>query len=173
MPYDFILALDPSGSYTEGKGTTGWCVFDTKGKKLTLGGFLTATSYDKMEIYWHAHLDLIQEYYKRYGKRMIIVIEDYLLYATKAQDQINSKMETPKLIGILQHYCWLKQIPYHMQTASEVKTRWTDEILEHKGYIKHKGRNCIVPESGDILNKHSRDSVRHAVHYATFKNKEA
>lgn len=172
MNYELILSLDPSGSFTEGKGTTGWCIFHTIENQITLGGCLKADHYDKMEVYWDQHLSLIHKYYKRYGDKMIVVIEDYLLYASKATDQINSRMETPKLIGILQHYCWQRQIPYHMQMASEVKSRWTDEILAHKKYLSKKGRVFIIPSTGEVLNQHCKDAIRHAVHYATFRNKE-
>ena len=30
----YVLALDPSGAYKEGKGTTGWCLFDNETKQI-------------------------------------------------------------------------------------------------------------------------------------------
>ncbi len=33
--YKYVLALDPSGNYNEGKGTTGMCLFDTSLMKTT------------------------------------------------------------------------------------------------------------------------------------------
>ena len=126
-----------------------------------------------MEDYWHEHIRLIEKYKELYGTKMIVVIEDYLLYANKAQEQTNSRMETPKLIGILQHFCWLCDLDYYMQTASEVKTRWTNDILAHSGYIVVKNRGHAMPNKPDVLiNRHCLDSIRHAVHYKTFKNKE-
>ena len=74
-------------------------------------------------------------------------------------------METSKLIGIIQLWCYNHNIPYAMQLAATVKSRWTDEILHYKGYLKKSGLRYTVCE-------HTRDSMRHAVHYATFKNKE-
>ena len=170
MNYDFVLALDPSGAYTEGKGTTGWCVLESAAKKITKGGSLTAISYPAKESYWEAHVRLIDRFYGQYDKRLIVVIEDYLLYENKAGSQINSRMETCKLIGILQHHCFINHIPYTMQLAGEVKNRWTNDILAHKKYITYKQRTLILPATKEPLNRHSIDAVRHAVHFDTFKN---
>ena len=72
-------------------------------------------------------------------------------------------METSKLIGILQHWCYTHGIPYYMQPAGLVKKRWADDILVHKGYLKKKGNRYEVCE-------HTRDSMRHALHFANFRN---
>ena len=167
-----VLAIDPSGSYFEGKGTTGWCVFNALDDKVIIAGHICASSYDTKEMYWNAHLQLLDKYIDRYNDECIIVMEEYLLYANRAQDQINSKFETPKVIGIMQHHLFTKNIPYVMQLARTVKDRWSNEILHHKGYIKIKGKHYIVPETEDVIDRHCLDSIRHAVHFATFKNKE-
>jgi len=170
--YGFILALDPSGSFHEGKGTTGWCVIDATENTITASGRLSAKKYNTMEAYWDAHLDLIQKYKTKYNSNLIVIIEDYLLYAHKAKTQINSKMETCKLIGILQHSCGMSGPPYKMQTASEVKNRWSDKILLYKGYLQKKGRFFIIPLSQKRADKHCRDAIRHGVHFNTFRNKK-
>ena len=164
-----ILALDPSGSFYEGKGTTGYCVYDTRKKTFITCGSIFAKHFRTMEEYWDAVIQLIITTKNQYPD-MMLVCEDYLLYATKLQDQINSRMETPKLIGVIQHHCWRYQIPYYMQTAAEVKNRWTDKILVYKGYIKPYRRGYL-PTSGDTTTytHHSLDAIRHAIHYATFK----
>lgn len=170
--YKIILALDPSGSFYEGKGTTGWCVLDALRMKFITCGSIFAKHYVSAEEYWDEILKLIREVSDNYPGQVIVVCEDYLLYATKLKDQINSRMETPKLIGVIQHYCYIKHIPYYMQTAAEVKKRWTDEILMFKKYIKPY-RKGYRPTTGitDTYTYHSLDAIRHAVHYATFKNK--
>lgn len=172
MPYEFILALDPSGSYNEGKGTTGWCVLECAKNEITLADSFTARSYKYMETYWQAHLDLIKKYHDRYGKKLVIVIEDYMLYKTRASSQINSRMETCKVIGIMQHYCYMHRIPYEMQLAATVKKRWSDEILEHKRYLIKHGTKHKLPHAKTILNGHAKDAIRHAVHFQNFKRKE-
>jgi hypothetical protein len=172
MKSKFILALDPSGAYYEGKGTTGWCVYNCDMSCISLAGFIEAKHYDTRLGYWDKHLALLRKFVERYKNQLHIVIEDYRLYASKASNQINSSMETCKLIGILQYFCEANQIPYTMQLASEVKTRWTDAILFHKNLIVHTKRKCTLPDKKTEVNKHARDAIRHAVHYATFKNKE-
>lgn len=170
--YPLILALDPSGSFYEGKGTTGWCLMDALTLQFISCGSIFAKNFKTMEDYWKAIIDLIGEVVHDHPGQVIVVCEDYLLYASKTQDQINSRMETPKLIGCIQYYCYHSRIPYYMQTAAEAKKRWTDEILIHKHYIKPHGRG-YMPTTGfnKTYTHHSLDAIRHAVHYATFKNK--
>ena len=171
MKYKFILAIDPSGSYIEGKGTTGWCVFNVLDDMVTILGNIEATKYNCAESYWDQHLKLINEFKERYQDRFTVVMEDYLLYANKALDQVHSRMETPKLIGIIQHHCWVNHINCEIQTASQVKTRWADEILNHKKYIQKRGNRYYIPGCKQFINRHCKDAIRHAIHYATFKNK--
>jgi hypothetical protein len=60
-----------------------------------------------------------------------------------------------------------------MQLATEVKKRWTDEILYFKKYIIKVGKTYCLPQNVKAkAHKHCRDSIRHAVHYATFKNEK-
>lgn len=167
----YLLALDPSGSFYEGKGTTGYCVLDTKKNVFIICGSLFAKDYHCAEAYWNAVIDLIRYYKNRYKEQVMVVCEDYLLYANKLQDQINSRMETCKLIGAIQLFCYKRNIMYYMQTASEVKLRWSDKILLFKNYIKPYRRGYL-PTTGttDTYTHHTLDAIRHAVHYATFKN---
>lgn len=171
--YKYVLGLDPSGSFHEGNGTTGWCLFDATTNEIIDRGNLDAENYEEMEAYWDAHISLIRDKTILCDKNVIIVIEDYILYAAKLDSQINSRMETPKLIGILQHYCWLADIPYYMQLASEVKNRWTNEILLHKKIIyKNRAKFYIDAACTVLINRHCIDAIRHAVHYNTFRNKK-
>ena len=98
------------------------------------------------------------------------MIEDYILYESRASNQINSHMETPKLIGVIQHFCWQNNVPYKMQLATEVKKRWADSILHYKGIIAHKQKKIILPNSNTIIDRHCLDAIRHGIHFATFKN---
>lgn len=168
--FEFILAFDPSGSFYEGKGTTGWCIMEAEANKITKIGNISADKYKQVEAYWQAHITLIQELKQKYKNRMTVVIEDYLLYGDKASTQINSRMETSKIIGIIQYHCFLQQIPYSMQTAGQVKNRWKDFILQHKGYLKLHKKKLILPSTKEQIDKHCKDAIRHAVHFNTFKN---
>lgn len=171
MTYKFILSLDPSGNFTEGKGTTGWCLFNTSDNKVIKAGSISALDFECKEDYWNYHLKHINKM-KKDHKSLIVVMEDYLLYASKANDQINSRMETPKLIGIIQLHCHSQNIPVFMQKASEVKTRWTNAILHHKEYITEYKRGYVIPNNKEKIDRHCLDSIRHAVHYSNFRNKE-
>lgn len=169
--HKYILALDPSGSFYEGKGTTGWCMFDVKANKFIACGSLFAKDYNSAEEYWQSVIDIIDYWNRLTRHHTMLVCEDYLLYASKLSDQINSRMETCKLIGAIQLHCHNKNIPYYMQTAAEVKTRWSNKILEYKGYIKPY-RRSYIPTSGstETYTHHTLDAIRHAIHYHTFKN---
>jgi len=168
----YVVGFDPSGNWHEGKGTTGWCVFSAEDKQIIRIGELSAATFPTPEEYWNEHLKLIYDCCDRYGvDNIVIVIEDYLLYASKAKEQTNSRMETPQLIGLIKHHCWDRDIPYVTQPAAEVKKRWSNDILHYKKYIVKKGRGYALPTNQKVLSRHSIDSIRHAVHYATFKNK--
>ena len=171
MNFAHILAIDPSGNFEEGKGTTGTCLFNCMSNKIEFTHDIRASAYASKEDYWQAHLDYIARIHLE-RPETIIVIEDFTLDPRRALQQSHSKMETPKLIGILQLYCQQNNIPYKMQRAVEVKNRWADHILEFKGYISKINRMHYIPGEDKPMSRHCKDAIRHAVHYATFYNKE-
>ena len=166
-----ILALDPSGAFEEGKGTTGWCMLKDDRTFVNID-HISAKDFATDMDYWKAHIDLIRIHHNVYENNMVVVIEDYLLYATEALSQINSRFETVQLIGVIRYFCSQNNITLVIQQASQVKSRWANTILEHKGFIVKKGRSFYIPGTTHIINRHELDAVRHAMHYATFKNKE-
>lgn len=165
-----VLAIDPSGAYFEGKGHTGWALFETDGEQqrnLLDFGCITADKYSSLPDYYHAVSNLIKP-------GMIVVIEEFMLYATQAKSQINSRMETSKFLGYLQMYCYDHGNKVCMQTASEVKKRWADHILEHKGILQQSNGTVIKfwYALGRQTNDHERDAIRHGMHFCTFKAKK-
>lgn len=156
-----ILAMDPSGAFIEGKGTTGYSVwaYNEGNYKLLNIGQIAATDYNTAPEYYSAHLELLHQI-----KPDTLVIEDYLLYAHKAKQQIGSKMETPKLIGVIEQECFKLNIGIVVQKAADVKTRWNDDILVYKGILEVQGNHYNI---GNIksVSKHIRDSIRHGIHY--------
>lgn len=171
MKYKYVFAFDPSGNFTEGKGTTGWVLMDWK-ENLLERGYIKASDYDCAEAYWRAHVDLIYKYNRLYKNQVIIVMEDYVLYRDRSLDQTNSKMETCRLIGVLQYHCWKLRQPYSMQLAASVKHRWADELLCREGLLYRKGSKFVDVKSGkDISLVHTRDAYRHAIHYVITRNK--
>lgn len=162
----YILAIDPSGNHKEGKGTTGWCLLDVKTNKIAKYGVIKASTYKTQLEYWDAHIELIDSLT---GYKPDIVIEDYLLYITRAQSQINSRLETPQLIGVLKYELYKRGITVNLQTAMQVKTRWTNDILVNKGYLVKVGNKYSI--AGVIIVDHIQDAIRHAVHFKTFTNR--
>lgn len=59
MNYHHILAIDPSGNFEEGKGTTGSCLFDAKLNAVRCFNDIHASEFDTKEHYWQYHLDYI------------------------------------------------------------------------------------------------------------------
>lgn len=170
--YEYILALDPSGSYTEGKGTTGYVLINAD-EKLIETGALSAKHYKCAEEYWDAHAALIKYFHEKYKKNLIVIIEEYILYRERSRNQTNSKMETCRLIGVIQHTCWKLKQDYSMQLAAAVKTRWSDELLQREQIIyKSNGSFYHTASNKSLKLKHIRDAFRHAIHYAVCKNKE-
>jgi len=169
---DLVIAIDPSGSFSEGKGTTGLArlllVEDEIIRIET--DYLEAKNFSSATAYWSSHLKYIAEQIEDYGS-VHVVMEDYRIYGGKAKSQINSSMETVRLIGIIQMYLADMKIPCTLQMAVEAKTRWTNEILVHKGFIVPEGRpgQFALAVGRKHLNKHCMDALRHGVHYITFK----
>lgn len=158
-----ILALDPSGNFTEGKGTTGWSLFDENFNVIACGQKL-AINYECKEEYWASIIELISKL-----KPDRLVVEDFLLYATKSNSQINSRFETPKLIGIIELYAYKNKLPITLQRAVDVKERWKDDILVNKNIISKNNNRYYA--GGVMISEHVRDSIRHGAHYIKYKLK--
>lgn len=167
---DAVIVLDPSGSFKEGKGTTGIITMQLYEDGMYLKpACLYAKDFKTQTAYWNAHLKFIAEYMRTNGlKNVHLVVEDYLLYGDKAVSQTNSRMETSQLIGVIKNYAYERNIPIIMQTAAQVKRRWTNDILAHKGYLKPVGKRWSLP-GNHMLNRHQLDALRHGIHYYTFK----
>ena len=170
MKYKYILGVDPSGNFNEGKGTTGFCLYSAEKDSVLETKSIHAETYKSQHDYWHAVLMYVMNNAYKH-KNIIVVMEDYTLYATKANSQINSRMETPKLIGVIEYYCEECEIPVVLQPAHLVKNRWTNDILVHKGYILKVSRQLRTIKN-KLIDRHAVDAIRHAVHYGTFRNKK-
>lgn len=161
----YVLAFDPSGAYKEGQGTTGWVLFDIETQKVLKFGAIKASNYSCQFKYWDAHIALIDGLS---GFQPNIVIEDYLLYGLQAQAQINSRLETPQLLGIIKYETYKRGLMCYIQTAQQVKTRWNDEILLNKGYIHKDGMFYSMAHTR--VSDHVRDALRHALHFMTYNS---
>ncbi len=172
MKYNYILGLDPSGAFEEGKGTSGWVLLNALENKVVHKNSIHATEYPCDTAYWGSHVRLLESLNQKYGMHgMSIVMEDYLLYADKAQSQVNSRFETSQLIGILKMTCDKYELPLFIQTASEVKRRWDNKVLLKKGIIRPHGRGFALVDPFMPINRHELDALRHALHLSYFYNK--
>lgn len=157
-----VLSFDPSGNFSEGKGTTGWAVF--KQKDLSHFGEIKASDYMLKQEYFSAHQDLIEETMPN-----VIVIESYKLFGHKAKQQSGSSLETPQLIGFIEMVAFQHNIPVVFQDPSS-KVRVADDILTRMGVFEKKGRSYYC--QGHKTSLHERDSIRHGIFYIRYKLKE-
>lgn len=169
MKYKYIIALDPSGNFEEGKGTTGFCLFSCDKKEIIFTTTIKASDYKSKEDYWHAHINILKKFTTLY-KNAIIVMEEFTLNPRRALQQSHSRMETSKLIGVIQLACAEQGWNLKMQLPVEAKSRWPDSVLEHKHLIKRIQRGHALL-SGQIISRHEKDAIRHAIHYNSFYNK--
>lgn len=157
-----VLALDISGNHAsqkEGSGTTG--VASRRNGKIDITE-IAAEMYDCQELYWDAIVELAIDPTWDH-----VIIEGYRLYnhaGQSARTQTNSTLQTSQLLGALRLALWKAKIPYSIQYASEVKSRWSDEILIRKKYLQAGNKF-----KGKRTNDHKRDALRHLAHFIEYK----
>lgn len=156
-----ILAIDISGNYNYGKGTTGYCIGNGKGTILEIGE-IRAKDYETRMEYHDAVLSLALN--KK--KVDVIVCENFKLYQHKAMAQVHSEMETPRIIGALEYCAWLKKMPLYFQMAVDVKKRFSDEILLENNILE-KQKNALYFK-GIKTNDHMRDAIRHYNYFVRY-----
>jgi hypothetical protein len=163
-----LIALDPSGNFKEGKGTTGICIMEDG--VVTRLDDVDAKNFETALDYWDYIITvLIIE------KPDHVVFEGYRLYNHKgmaAKTQANSDLETPQLIGVLKYHCYTNQIPYTVQYAADVKTRWSEDVLVRLGILELKGsdRKKLYYFNDKATVTHHRDALKHALHYWRYKH---
>ena len=166
MGIPVIIALDPSGNFAEGNGTTGVCfLYEDEHAKVS---DIHAGNFESAEEYWDHHIQLLDHALYQLSS-IEVVMEGYRLYGHKTDTQINSTLETPQLIGVVKYWCYVNKVPLKIQFASEVKSRWSDSVLENKGIIEIINRRRKLISSGQWLNNHKTDALRHALHYQRYR----
>lgn len=86
-----------------------------------------------------------------------LIVEDYRLYPWKAMEQSWSQLDTPRLIGIIEHWAWKNELPLILQPAT-AKQAFPDARLEKM--------DMYVP------NNHTRDAIRHGLYRIRFGRKK-
>lgn len=138
-----LLCLDP------GK-TTGWCLF-VDGKLQSWGQ--VEDCYDDNNINIQGMMDLLQAV-----KPTFICYEDYKVYSHKLDRHAFSPVMTVRLIGMIETYCQMNNIPTHKQMATTAKTFCTDEKMRSWGFWQEGMR-------------HARDAIRHGCYFLLFYKK--
>jgi hypothetical protein len=159
-----ILALDISGNFHEGKGTTGICRLYGSSKDNIYLSELKAEDFDSQVEYWATHQELIERILPDY-----LVVEGYKLYNHKGKSasmQANSNLETPQLLGAIKLVAYRMDIPITIQYASDVKTRWSEDVLTRLGYLEQKGNRYYF--DGKLTSTHKRDALKHALHFERY-----
>lgn len=150
-----LLTFDPSGNFHEGKGTTGYAVFQD-GELIGFNDIKSEKCFTQEE-YWAKHRNLIE------GQQPdIVLIESYKLFEHKAQSQSWSALETPQLIGFLRMVCYDLNIPVVFQDPAQ-KAGVNDIRLTKLGYLEKRGDRYYV--DGRLTNLHMRDAIRHGIYY--------
>lgn len=138
-----LLVFDP------GK-TTGWS-FWLNGR-LNMCGQIE-DCYDSNNVSLIGILDLIERMSPDF-----ILYEDYKVYGSKLNQHNFSSINTVRIIGAIEAHAQKENIPTHKQMAVTAKKFVTDEKLKAWGFYGAGQR-------------HSRDSMRHAIYFLLFYKK--
>lgn len=152
-----FIVIDPSGNFNEGKGITGYAIFEDN--VLKDFGHVKSEDYQNQMEYWKDILDIAQDY-------STIVCESYKLQPTKSMAQSWSTLETPQLIGVLRYMCWQENIKIVFQDPS-CKIRFSDDILINLSIFERKNKIYYCKERK--TNDHMRDAIRHGFYYLKYK----
>lgn len=91
-----VLAIDPSGSFKHGSGTTGWCVIEMETNRIISLGNIKAKDFKTREEYFNQHKTILKSH-----TFDVLVIENFILYQSTASSLFNQELETSELIGFI------------------------------------------------------------------------
>lgn len=127
MSETYYLCLDP------GK-TTGWATFDEAGVGITMGQANIQELLDMMDS----------------TDAKIIITEDYHLFPWKLKEQVWSKIDTVRVIGMIQYWCY--------KTGRQLILQ--DPNIKSIGYMW-----AGLKRAASHKNSHERDAYVHGVFY--------
>lgn len=172
MKAKYIIGIDPSGAFNEGKGTTGLAVLNTHTNEIAYTGWIAAVNFPTLEAYFDAHIEWLADCVQRY-QDTVVSIEDYILYADHATAHTNTHLETSQLLGLIKWWCYKNNITYTIRPAAAVKSRFTNNILKREGYIFEAagGKLFTKVRKSNNLSNHELDAIRHAAYCYKFELK--
>lgn len=158
-----IIAIDPSGNFDEGKGTTGLAVLWFEDGKLRVKlDEVKASKFHCKEEYWDMVISDIR-LYKKTTRASTLVVENYRLQMNKAMQQSWSELETPQLIGVIRYMNHMYLGMHWEEQSPSIKSRFADDVLVNMGILKKRGNRYYF--QGGTTNDHMRDALRHGLYY--------
>lgn len=129
------LALDPGDN-------TGWCTFDANGEIVNQG---LCSNLDGRESLYN----LLQEMHKEVRLKLVIC-ENYALFPWKSKEQSWSDLNTPRVIGVIEYWCYLTKIELELQPPNikMIAYRWAG----------------LTPAKNKKMS-HSLDAYVHGIYY--------
>lgn len=159
------IAVDPSGSFNEGKGHTGISIVEDWNWDTLRTVSYNAKSYTNRHTYWKTIIDAATTK----CKDVVVIIESFVV---RSNGFLVGKMpETSLLIGALVWELERLGIPYVFQSPSQAKVRFKDDLLPR--YIpqiemKIKSDKAYYYLNGVITNDHERDSLKHLLYFMKY-----
>lgn len=171
-----ILAMDPSGSFRYGSGTTGYTFIDYDTKEIFVGHQIKAKDFKKYlglgnTKYQDEHALTIlyaNKLAKDKNKKLVVVLEDYIQSAATPKYQA---LETSELIGRLTMVMTDNNIMFVRQRSQLIKTNLAKEqalILLSNNQLsteKDKLNRTRWYLHGKQINNHILDAIRHGLYY--------
>ena len=158
----YYIAIDPSGSFNEGKGHTGMSIVqDWDYENLEIISF-DANKYKSRLEYWNAIISTILRFPVN---ETHVIIESFTI---RTNGFLMGKMpETMLFIGALSYILETKGYKFVFQSPSQAKSRFKDEYLDKyiPGYVKNDKYFYI---KGKKTNDHMRDSLKHLIYYQKY-----
>ena len=172
MRAKYIIGIDPSGAFNEGKGTTGLAVLNATTNEIAYTGWIAAVNFPTLEAYFDAHIEWLADCVQRY-QDVVVSIEDYILYADHATAHTNTHLETSQLLGLIKWWCYKNNVVYTIRPAAAVKSRFTNNILKREGYVVERrgGKLFTKVRMSNNLSNHELDAIRHAAYCYKFELK--
>lgn len=164
------VVVDPSGSFSEGKGHTGmaymqgddWASLET----ISVG----ASAFPSRHQYWTMVKENILGYVSR-DPDTVVIIESFMIRNNGFL--IGSMPETIRLIGYLEYELEQHGVRYEFQTPSAAKARFKDadlcKCIPGMSY-KPSAKRYIL--NGRICNDHVRDALKHLLYFKRYREKK-
>lgn len=163
MKYVFV---DPSGSFSEGKGHTGIAILENADFSTLRTISIAAKDYTERHLYWKSILNtIIKECHSL--SEDIVIIESFMI---RTQGFLMGKMpETIQLIGVISWELEEYGIEYCFQTPTQAKSRFKDDDLPRyiPGFEKRPNGRYYL--NGKQVNDHIRDALKHLLYFMKYR----